>query len=386
MKIIQDIRRIEPKNKIAEEKISANETAVEKPRGAGFSFLNLAKVIFCVFLFVCFAGGAFAFSFFSSANEILVSNNDSKAKLSSFTQIKNLILSKDKLLSGEENGRVNILLLGRGGEGHPGGGLTDTIIIISVKPQEKKIAMISIPRDLYVKIPETNYYTRINAIEQFGENRCREQKCLFPAEEGISFVQKTISEIAGIPIHYYVQMDFSGFVEMVDELGGIEIEIEEDINDPRFPGLNYSFDPFYLEKGLHNLNGETALKLVRTRHSKRGDFDRIQRQQKVLKAIKDKAFKGNVIQDIFSFHNILKNLKGSLSTNIYLCEIKRFFDIVENIESYEIINGVLDNNLEDGVLKSGNIRGASLLVPRTGDFSEIQEFCRNIFKHNVDSE
>ncbi len=366
MKVIQDIRPPAPKDKVLRE-----ENLFFQGNQKKRYFSVWVKFVLFIFLFAGLAGGTFAFGVLSAGQEVL---NCEEYPSSSFIQFKNLILSKNRPLKGEEDGRVNILFLGKGGEGHPGGGLTDTILLVSIQPQTKRMAMISIPRDLYIKVSEAGYYIRINAVEQFGENYYGSK------EEGISLLRKTISEITGVPIHYYAQLDFSGFIEIIDKLGGIEIDIEEDINDPLFPGPRYTYEPFSLKAGKYNLDGETALKFVRTRHSLRGDFDRIQRQQKVLIAIKNKVFEGNIVQNIFSFNNILKGLKGHLDTDIQLGEAKRFLDIAGDIDNYKIINKVLDNNPKDGVLKSGGIKGISVLLPRRDDFKEIQEFCRNIFE------
>src|SRR5207244_10638311 len=107
-------------------------------------------------------------------------------------------------LKGEGNGRVNILLLGVGGAGHDGPNLSDTIMVVSIDPKTKDVAMLSIPRDLYVKIPGHGY-GKINAANVYG---------------GPTLAARTVANVIGVPIHYYAVIDFSGFKQAVDSVGG----------------------------------------------------------------------------------------------------------------------------------------------------------------------
>ena len=111
-----------------------------------------------------------------------------------------------------EHDKINFLLLGRGGENHQSGELIDIIMVASFSPLENKLKLLSIPRDLYVKMPERNYYTRINAIKPKKD---------LEGKSGITFLKETIKQITGVNIHYYTSFDFSSFKDLIDNLGGI---------------------------------------------------------------------------------------------------------------------------------------------------------------------
>ena len=122
-------------------------------------------------------------------------------------------------LKGEGDGRINIMLLGIGGDGHKAGNLADSIIMASIDPFANEAAMLSIPRDMYVTIP--GYYdTKVNAAHALDEDD--------PDLEGggIELMKQTLEEILDISIHYYIRVDFQGFVEAIDNIGGIPVNLE----------------------------------------------------------------------------------------------------------------------------------------------------------------
>ena len=162
----------------------------------------------------------------------------------------------------------NILCLGIPGKGHPGEKLTDTIILAVVN-LPKNITLISIPRDLLVEISYSNQkkLTKINHLYQIG---------------GIDLIKKKVQEITGIEANNYVIVDLIAVKEIIDALDGLNIYVPYDINDYYFPGPNYSYTTFSIKKGWRYLDGELALKYIRTRHIGEGDFDRMKRQQQVI--------------------------------------------------------------------------------------------------------
>lgn len=157
--------------------------------------------------------------------------------------------------------RVNVLLLGidqRAGEREPGY-RTDTMIVFTLDPVSMEAGILSIPRDIWVPIPgfENN---RINTANFIGDTRD------YPGG-GIALAKKTVEQFLGIPIHYVVRINFTAFESFIDRIGGITIEVPEDIYDPEYPTENYGTEVFQLSKGVHTLDGETALSYARTRHS-----------------------------------------------------------------------------------------------------------------------
>lgn len=294
--------------------------------------------------------------------------------------IKRLAESSSKQLTGEEKGRINILLLGIGGKNHAGGKLTDTIILASIKPKEKKVALISIPRDLAVPV-EGRGWQKINSVNAYAEAN---------QEDGGKALSQTLSDTLKVPIDYYVKADFQGFVDVINELGGVDIYVEDTLNDYKYPikgkeaAENYEarYEHLHIEKGWQEMDGELALKYVRSRHaagSQGSDFARARRQQKVLQGAKQKFKDTNLVLKPSLISNVLNEMNDHISTNLEIWEMIKLWEIGKNVTSSEIKNEVLKNG-PDGLLtatKSEN--GAYLLMPRSGDFSEIQYKVRNIF-------
>ncbi|MBI2453875.1 LCP family protein, partial [Candidatus Peregrinibacteria bacterium] len=219
-----------------------------------------------------------------------------------------------KELQTDDRGRTNILLLGVGGEGHSGKDLTDTIIIASVDVEQKKVAMFSIPRDLYVDTK--NGGTRVNRLYEMGKNK-------WGSALGLEFATETLQEKIGIPLHYRFKLDFEAFKKIVDAMGGIDVFVEETIDDPAYPDELFGYEPFYIEKGMRHLDGDMALKYVRSRHSS-SDFSRSERQQQTLLALKKKAADKNFLSRKRLLKELYETLQEHIETNLSLGEMLRF--------------------------------------------------------------
>jgi len=291
---------------------------------------------------------------------------------------KNLLSNEKKLLKGSEKNRINVLLLGMGGEGHKGKYLTDTIILASINPESYQTALLSIPRDLYVKIPDTNIHTKINAVYAYETENGKSL-----ANQPLETLKKLIGEITGQKVDYYLALDFDGFKKIIDDLGGIEAEVAQDIFDQRYPGPNFSYETFSLSKGFHHLDGETALKYARVRHVAGGDFGRAQRQQNVLAAAKNKAFSLETFLNPAKLVSLLNDLGEHIRTDITLEEIPSFWELAKNINAYQATNKVLDAWSEDSLLASSHVllggQNAYVLLPRGKNYSAVQELAENIF-------
>lgn len=174
--------------------------------------------------------------------------------------------------------RVNILLLGVDQRpGQKGATRTDTMLLLTVDPTSKTAGMLSIPRDLWVRIPAYNIENKITTANYYGESRD------YPGG-GPALAMKTVEKEFGVRVHYYVKVNFSGFEKIIDQIGGIDIYVEKAINDPKYPDHNYGYDPLYIAAGKHHFDGEMALKYARTRHGS-SDFARMARQQQVIEAV-----------------------------------------------------------------------------------------------------
>lgn len=279
-------------------------------------------------------------------------------------------------LQGEGDGRINVLLIGIGGPKHPGGTLADTIMVASFDPKNKEVALLSIPRDLYVPI-SGNGSGKINSAHSYGEQHNKKQG------GGPAVLKKTVRTILDLPIHYYVRTDFAALEKTVDTLGGITVDVEKPIVDLSFPANNMiDFTPFRLNAGRQVLDGKTALKYVRSRHAASGegsDFARARRQQKALSAIREKALTIGVLSNPKKITEIIAILGDHVKTDITVWEIERFMQLWKDIDSSKIVTKVLDNGPSGPLISESENGKGYYLIPRAGDFSEIQQIAHEIF-------
>lgn len=305
------------------------------------------------------------------------------SKLPGISQLKSLAESANKDLKGEDRDRINILLLGMGGKNHEGGNLTDTIIIASLQPSTQKVALISIPRDLSIPV-EGMGLKKVNSINAIAEAKN-------PGSGSIA-ISQALSDILNIPIDYYFRIDFSGFQKIIDELGGIEVYVENAFDDYSYPvpgreeaePYESRFEHLHVEKGLQEMDGSLALKFSRSRHGTNGegsDFARAKRQQKIIEATKDKLISVSTLFKPKMITNILKTVEEHIDTNLKIWEMIRLWDMFGDVKQDDIANKVLDTS-PNGLLVDGrNESGAYILTPRSGDFSEIQYLVSNIFNN-----
>lgn len=224
-----------------------------------------------------------------------------------------LKIAGDELIT-DKYGHTNFLILGTGDKNHEGADLTDTIILASLDDENKLISMLSIPRDLYIKDKEVGN-SKINEALHYG-------KIYYESEiKGIEYLKGKVERLTGTEIHYWARINFQGFKDLVDALGGIDIFVEEDIYDPYYPkDGTYLYETFSISAGQHHLDGETALKYARSRKTT-SDFDRAQRQQQIIYAIKEKALQTETILNQEKVKKLLNALKSNIDTNIKVGEI-----------------------------------------------------------------
>lgn len=298
--------------------------------------------------------------FFLTANKVFVDGNGAAALDENVDP---------NLLKGEGDGRINILLIGIGGAEHQAGDLADSIMVVSIDPLSKDVAMLSIPRDLYLPIP--NYgSTKINAAHAYGEQYD------YPGG-GPKLLSETISKNLGVPIHYFARVDFQGFKEGVDTVGGIDVQVKQAIRDYAYPDDRLSgYEPFNLDVGNHHMDGALALKYARSRYTT-SDFDRSHRQQQLLTAFKDKALSITTLTNPVKLNSLLSTAGSRLRTDLEVKEILKLIEIAKQIQPTQIINASL-TNAPDNYLASQNIGGASALVPKSGDFFDIRHYVRNL--------
>jgi polyisoprenyl-teichoic acid--peptidoglycan teichoic acid transferase len=177
-------------------------------------------------------------------------------------------------------GRVTVLLMGVDARPDEKVSRTDTILVLTVNPKARAAGMLSFARDLLVPVPGWNESIKVNSVHVYGEvNK-------YPGG-GPALLRNTLQEMIGYPIDYYVRLNFDGFREIVDLVGGVDIDVAKEIDDPLYPDENYGYDPLHIPAGRQHMDGQLALKYARTRHAD-SDYGRARRQQQVILAIKDK--------------------------------------------------------------------------------------------------
>lgn len=289
-----------------------------------------------------------------------------------FQTVKNFIFHTDPVLEGQTDDRINILVLGIGGAGHDGPYLSDTNIIVSLKPSTKKVSLISIPRDLGVKINDQGV-RKINFADAYGELKA-------PGQGG-DYARQVFSETFNISIPYYIRVDFKAFADMIDAVGGVPINVPRTFSDSQFPGENYSYRTIRFEAGPQTMDGQTALDFARSRHGDNGegsDFARAHRQQLVLEALKQKLLSVGTYTDPTVVTGLLNSLSQHVATNLDLAQMMYLATLAKDITS-PLKHLVLDNSPSGYLVSTTGENGAFLLFPRTGEYTNINEAIRDIF-------
>ncbi len=261
-----------------------------------------------------------------------------------------------------ESDRKNILIMGidrRPGE--PFISRTDTMMLASVDPESDEIAILSIPRDLYVVIPGRGQ-DRINTAFVYGSAGNN------PAG-GAQLAMQTVEYNLGVPVHDYVLVDFSAVTRGIDAIGGVTIDVPYDINDPTFPDMNYGYDPLYIPAGRQQMDGATALKYARTRHQD-NDFQRAHRQQQVIMAIRQKMLGLGLPELLRQAPFLYQQINSGIRTDLSLDEIIGLATTAAGISSESIQTEVLDQNY---VMSYRTPEGASVLVPLNEQIAPLIE-------------
>lgn len=238
--------------------------------------------------------------------------------------------------------RINILLLGvdRRESGTMDGTRTDTIMLASIDPVQKSVAMVSLPRDLWVHIPG------------YGEQRIN----VAHAVGGPEAAKQTVSANFGFPVQYFARVDFQGFEDLVAALGGIMVDVERPVKDDAYPTDDYGYQRIYVPAGPQLMNGQTALYYARSRHNT-NDFDRAGRQQKVVVAMRDRALQLNMLPRAPQLIDIVTK---AVSTDLSTTDILALARLASEIDSERIGSLVIDANYATPFRGAD---GADLLLP-----------------------
>lgn len=261
--------------------------------------------------------------------------------------------------------RLNILFIGIGGENHPShDDLADSIILMSLKPSDKQVAVTSIPRDLWVPVPAHGSH-RINYAHAIGDQSG------YPGE-GPGLLSTTVSQVFAQPVHAFVRVDFSAFEKIIDQVGGIDVDCQRGFYDFLFK------DGF--PRGHLHLNGKRALAYARYRYilGPEGDnFARELRQQQVIKALQEKL-KQRSVQDVVGLVQAMSTLSSATETNLTTSQMislyRAFHDVPESQIRHVSLKPFTENFTVTRLAEAGDA-----IRTKTGDFREIRLLERSIF-------
>ncbi len=315
-----------------------------------------------------------------------------------------------ELKTEKKTGNINVLILGKGGGRHEGPDLTDTIMVAAINPNKNTVTLISIPRDLWIP----DLAAKINTAYSYGQERGGQGKLL---------AKTAVSQAIGKQIDYVLVVDFDAFINLVDHLGGIDINVKRAFDDYKYPITGKEddlcdhteeelidlsaqiatgsadapdvfpcrFEHIRFDQGVRHMDGEEALKFVRSRHGLNGegsDFARSQRQQDVINAIRDKGLSLGIILNPLKVIGAFNIIKDNIDTNADVREIDDFINLATKMQGAKISSVVLDFGDEGkkryGLLMHPPISDAQklqwVLIPRKGDgdFSEIHDYIKCI--------
>jgi len=234
--------------------------------------------------------------------------------------------------------------------------------------------MLSIPRDLYVEIPEFGW-RKINNAMAFGTASD------YPGG-GEALLAEVVEDVIGLPIHYYTRIDFEGFRKIIDDFGGLDIYVDQSFTDYQYPDYKFGYQPVSFQQGLEHMNGERALQYVRSRHGTNGegsDFARSKRQQKVLLALKDEILSTSSLINPSDILAALDDLGDHNQTNLAIWELVTLSKFVKEINGSNIITEVLETGSNGELYADTTADGAYILRPKGDTFAGIKYIAKNIF-------
>ena len=324
---------------------------------------------------------------------------------------KNINISPTITPTPDPDRSFSVLLLGFGGAGHDGPYLTDSIILTRINPKLKTIDLISLPRDLWVSIPVSDTASisaKINSAYTIGiqDEKYPDKNVEFTGKAGGGEMSKhLLSQITGIKVDYFIALDFSGFIKVIDQLGGIDLQIPKTFDDEFYPldigatdncgksndeikaleatlsgdkldeQYTCRYEHLHFGKGFQHMDGTTALKYARSRHSSvdGNDFNRSERQRLVLEAVKNKVVSINFFGKIIP---IINTLSGHLTTDINLKTMELYLTRAPEFSQYKINSlAVTDQNYLKLSVSSDK---QSILIPKLGEnnYTDIQNYLK----------
>ena len=276
--------------------------------------------------------------------------------------------------------RINILLVGYGGPGHDGPYLTDSVLVVSIRPAAKEAVMVSLPRDLWVKIPaypgKNFLYGKLNSAYAIGTDHADYPDVSSEWKTdtgGGDLAAATVSQIIGAHVDYWVGLDFKAFRDVVNALGGVRVNVPTALDDPKFPkGESTGMIHIHFDPGWQQMNGERALEYARSRETT-SDFDRSTRQQLIMLAVRQRALSLNAVPRLFS---LLTALQDNVRTSLRPAEMRQLSDLGSQLKEKDIRHVGIDttNFLRNTVSADGQY----ILVPLDPSYATLQNYLAEV--------
>ncbi len=322
------------------------------------------KVTFIGFIIVLILGGLLGYRLYGFLNSVFgrgIGNSSSAA-------LNGEVNPED--LNTEGDGRLNVLILGRGGNENDAPDLTDTLLIASIDLKNQSASLLSIPRDTFVDDLSDN--SKVNGIFSRAKSRALYNgKTNDQAEdEGIKASISAIRDIAGVPIHKYVLTDYKAFRDVVNALGGVDINVPESIYD--------GYTGWAFKAGQQTMNGDKALQYARTRHgSDRGDFDRTENQRRLLIGMRQKATSTGIVANPIRLNSLANAVQKNIRTDLSVDEAKTVFEKLKTMPESAIKSLDLDDP-KAPLVTTGMANGQSIVKPLAGlqDYTKIRAYAR----------
>ena len=288
-------------------------------------------------------------------------------KVASIFNLVSEPIDPDYIMPVQEPDRFDVLILGLRGENDPdakNGGplLTDTMMVLSYDKITQKASLISVPRDLYVKV-DKNKKDKINTAYEYG---------YYHKNRGLSYTEELVSKITGVYIDKGVVLDFSSFEKIIDQVGGIDIVLAKPFNEKQQWGHEFS-----LPIGSNHLDGKDALYYARSRLSS-SDFDRSRRQQEVMFALKDKLTNLNFWSDPLETISILNSIRSNIKTDLNIWNTKELLNLAKKVSSSGKVKKYIMTT--DNLLYESRANGSYILLPKDDNFMQIKQLFQDNLK------
>ncbi|HVY67482.1 MAG TPA: LCP family protein [Patescibacteria group bacterium] len=364
-----------PKITVSNQAPAATQVDLLRRAAPGRGKRILKRTLLAVVLLIIILGAAVALRAANLSQKIFVGQ-----KTTFIGKLADLFRGSDsQKLVGEDLGQINVLLLGIGGEGHDGPYLSDTMIVAQIRPDLGEVVLISIPRDYLADLPDGWGQQKINAAFSYGYTKNHDWN------EGGQAAIQAVEKLTGLQIPYFAVLDFSGFKQAIDEVGGVDVHVDRTFTDYSYPNdaTGGYLPPLTFTAGDQHMNGTTSLEFARSRHAdgpEGSDFARSQRQEKIIQAFKQKVIQLNLIGNAGTINSLLGTFADHFHTDISPTELFRIYSLIKDKNISSFISLSLDPSTSLICPKIMPDTGAYVLLPCDGKTpADVQNFFKNSF-------